>query len=434
MNSPSNSSSQSNSAGNGIAKGLSRAIALRYVSVGKRSHLVSFMSAISVFGLALGVAILITVLSVMNGFDREMRENILGIVPHVTVYTEENFSSSAWDEIQQRVMDNSRVAAVAPLIQNAGVVSTGQANKGVLVNGVDASRESDISVIGRFMREGSLEALADDRWGVVLGRTLAAQLGVAVGDEITLYSPTISINPLTPLATLRRFTVSGIFQVGTQQLDSELVLINLSAARAFYRMRSEFNGLRLRALDPLQADELSRELARDLPPGMILESWTRQLGAIYNNIQFSRSIISFMLWLLIGVAAFNLIVSLIMIVRDKRSDIAILRTLGASPGLIGRIFMWQGCLIGLIGIAIGVVLGVLGSLQVSNFAAWIERRFGIQILNADVYPIDFLPSQLQGGDVAIVAGGVLILAILATVYPARRAASVQPAQALRSAD
>ncbi|MDA0690038.1 MAG: FtsX-like permease family protein, partial [Proteobacteria bacterium] len=248
------------------------------------------------------------------------------------------------------------------------------------------------------------------------------------------YSPNTSINPLTPLATLRRFTVTGIFQVGTQQLDSELVLINLDAARAFYRMRSNFNGLRLRAIDPLQADELSRELARDLPPGMILESWTRQLGAIYNNIQFSRSIISFMLWLLIGVAAFNLIVSLIMIVRDKRSDIAILRTLGASPGLIGRIFMWQGCLIGLIGIAIGVALGILGSLQVSNFAAWIERRFGIQLLNADVYPIDFLPSQLQGSDVLVVAGGVLLLAILATVYPARRASSVQPAQALRSAD
>lgn len=416
------------------ASGLARTIALRYVSVGKRSQLVSFMSAISVFGLALGVAILITVLSVMNGFDREMRENILGIVPHVTVYTEENFSSQAWDEFQARVMDNPKVAAMAPLIQNAGVVSTDRANKGVLVNGVDASRESDISVIGRFMKEGSLQALADNRWGAVIGRTLASQLGVGVNDELILYSPNISINPLTPLATLRRFTVTGIFQVGTQQLDSELVLINLDAARAFYRMRSNFNGLRLRAIDPLQADQLSRELARDLPPGMILESWTRQLGAIYNNIQFSRSIISFMLWLLIGVAAFNLIVSLIMIVRDKRSDIAILRTLGASPGLIGRIFMWQGCLIGLIGIAIGVALGILGSLQVSNFAAWIERRFGIQLLNADVYPIDFLPSQLQGSDVLVVAGGVLLLAILATVYSARRASSVQPARALRSAD
>lgn len=414
--------------------GLSRFIALRYVSVGKRSHLVSFMSAISIFGLALGVAILITVLSVMNGFDREMRENILGIVPHVTVYTEENFSSDTWEDIQNSVVTNPQVAALAPLIQSAGVVSTESGNKGVLVNGVDADRESDISVIGQFMEEGGLSQLANERWGIVIGATLAEQLGVSVNDSLLLYSPNISINPLTPLATFRRFTVSGVFRVGTQQLDSELVLINLDAARALYRMRTDYNGLRLRANDPLQADSLSRELAQNLPAGLILESWTRQLGAIYNNIQFSRSIISFMLWLLIGVAAFNLIVSLIMIVRDKRSDIAILRTLGASPSLINKIFMWQGSLIGLIGIAIGVIFGVIGSLQVTRLAAWIERSFGVQLLNAEVYPIDFLPSQLQFSDVAVVVLGVLLLSILATVYPAKRAAAVQPAQALRSTD
>ena len=414
--------------------GLSRSIALRYVSVGKRSHLVSFMSAISIFGLALGVAILITVLSVMNGFDREMRENILGIVPHVTIYTEENFSSGAWEDIQGSIDGNPQVAALAPLIQNAGVVSTDNGNKGVLVNGVDAEREADISVIGQFMIEGGMSELAEERWGIVIGATLAQQLGVSVNDSLLLYSPNVSINPLTPLATFRRFTVSGIFRVGTQQLDSELVLVNLAAARALYRMRTDFNGLRLRTNDPLQADNLSRELAQNLPSGLILESWTRQLGAIYSNIQFSRSIISFMLWLLIGVAAFNLIVSLIMIVRDKRSDIAILRTLGASPSLINRVFMWQGCLIGLIGIAIGVLFGVIGSLQVTRLAAWIEDSFGVQLLNAEVYPIDFLPSQLQMSDVLVVVAGVLMLSILATVYPARRAAAVQPAQALRNAD
>lgn len=414
--------------------GLSRSIALRYVSVGKRSHLVSFMSAISIFGLALGVAILITVLSVMNGFDREMRENILGIVPHVTIYTEENFSSGAWEDIQGHIDGNPQVAALAPLIQNAGVVSTDNGNKGVLVNGVDAERESDISVIGQFMVEGGMSELAEERWGIVLGATLAQQLGVSVNDSVLLYSPNVSINPLTPLATFRRFTVSGIFRVGTQQLDSELVLVNLAAARALYRMRTDFNGLRLRTNDPLLADNLSRELAQNLPSGLILESWTRQLGAIYSNIQFSRSIISFMLWLLIGVAAFNLIVSLIMIVRDKRSDIAILRTLGASPSLINRVFMWQGCLIGLIGIAIGVLFGVIGSLQVTRLAAWIEDSFDVQLLNAEVYPIDFLPSQLQISDVLVVVAGVLMLSILATVYPARRAAAVQPAQALRNTD
>ncbi|MCG8415916.1 MAG: lipoprotein-releasing ABC transporter permease subunit [Pseudomonadales bacterium] len=411
---------------------ISRFIALRYVSVGKRSQLVSFMSAIAIFGLALGVAILITVLSVMNGFDREMRDNILGIVPHVTVYSEENLNADNWAEVATAVDGHPLVFAAAPVIQSVGVVATDNGNKGVLVNGIDAQSEDDISVIGRFMQAGDLSRLGESRWGMVIGHSLAEQLGVDVGDDVLLYSPNISINPLTPLATYRRFEVAGIFRVGTQQLDSELVMINIAAARALFRLRTPFNGLRIKANDPLQADGLARELDSELPPGVSLDSWTRQLGAIYNNIQFSRGIISFMLWLLIAVAAFNLVVSLIMIVRDKRADIAILRTLGASPRFIGRIFLWQGSLIGLIGISIGVLLGIIGSLQVSNLAAWIESRFGVQLLNPDVYPIDFLPSEIALGDILTVVIGVLLLSIVATIYPARRAASIQPAQALRA--
>ncbi len=411
---------------------ISRFIALRYVSVGKRSQLVSFMSAIAIFGLALGVAILITVLSVMNGFDREMRDNILGIVPHVTVYSEENLNADNWAEVSSIVDRHPLVSAAAPVIQSVGIVATDNGNKGVLVNGIDAQSEDDISVIGRFMQAGDLNRLAESRWGIVIGQSLAEQLGVGLGDDVFLYSPNVSINPLTPLATYRRFEVTGIFRVGTQQLDSELVMINITAAEALFRLRTPFNGLRIKATDPLQADGLARELDSELPAGISLDSWTRQLGAIYNNIQFSRGIISFMLWLLIAVAAFNLVVSLIMIVRDKRADIAILRTLGASPRFISRIFLWQGGLIGLIGIAIGVVLGIIGSLQVSRLAAWIESRFGVQLLNPDVYPIDFLPSEIAVGDILTVVIGVLLLSIVATLYPARRAAAIQPAQALRN--
>lgn len=410
---------------------VSRLIALRYVSVGKRSQLVSFMSAIAIFGLAVGVGILITVLSVMNGFDREMRNSILGIVPHITVFTDENLSEESWLSIQDAISSHALVQALAPVIQTVGVVATDQGNKGVLVNGIDVGSEESISVIGRFMRSGSMQALQEARWGVALGQTLADQLGVSVGDRLNLYSTAVSVNPLTPLATFRSLEVSGIFRVGTEQLDSELVMMNIDAARALFRLRTPFNGLRVRANDPLQADQITAELMSDLPSEVNLDSWTRQLGAIYNNIQFSRNIISFMLWLLIAVAAFNLVVSLIMIVRDKRGDIAILRTLGASPALIQRIFLWQGCLIGLFGIAIGVVLGVIGSLQVSNVAAWTERRFGVQLLNPEVYPLDYLPSQLAMSDVLVVIIGVLFLSILATLYPASRAAGVQPAQALR---
>lgn len=409
-----------------------RYIAFRYVSAGKRSHLVSFMSAISVFGLALGIAILIIVLSVMNGFDAEMRQNILGIVPHITISSDENLAASDWDEIAAISSRHPEVLSTAPLIQAMGVVATSAANKGVLINGIDVEAESESSAIGSFMQAGSIDALQDTNWGIVIGQTLATRLGVTIGDKIDLFSPSVAMNPLTPLPTFRPFELVGVYKVGSEDLDSNLVMINLAAARALFRLRSPYNALTIRTTDVLQAERIRAELGRTLPTELRIQSWTATLGSIYQNIQFSRSIISFMLWLLIGVAAFNLVVSLIMIVRDKRGDIAILRTLGASPQTINHIFMWQGCFIGLLGTAIGVALGILGSLNVSQLAIFIEDQFSIQLLNAEVYPIDFLPSQLSMLDVALVASGVLVLSLLATLYPAKRAASIQPAEALRS--
>ncbi|HIF74681.1 MAG TPA: lipoprotein-releasing ABC transporter permease subunit [Porticoccaceae bacterium] len=409
-----------------------RYIALRYVSVGKRSQLVSFMSAISIFGLALGIAILITVLSVMNGFDREMRENILGIVPHITINSDENLSIDGWLEIQNLVNDNPQIVSAAPVINTLGVVVSDAGNKGVLVNGIDAGSETSVSAIDRFMQAGSLETLQNKKWGLVLGQGLANRLGLALGDQIDLFSPVINLNPITPLATFRSFEVVGIFRVGTQELDSELVIINIDAARVLFRLRTPFNGLRLRTVDVLEADAVRASLLNVLPAGSEVRSWTSQYGSIYENIKFSRNIISFMLWLLVGVAAFNLVVSLIMIVRDKTADIAILRTLGASPRIINRVFMWQGSFIALLGIVIGVAFGIFGSLQITAFAAFIERQFSVQLLSAEVYPIDFLPSQLSYVDIIIVIFGVMVLSLLATIYPARRAAAIQPAAALRT--
>ena len=403
-------------------------IAMRYVRVGKRSHLVSFMSAISIVGLSLGVGILITVLSVMNGFDQEMRENILGIVPHVTVSSDENLSSEAWQEIEQTIYASSRVVSSAPVIEVAGVVASEEGSKGVVVNGINAELEPTVSAIDRFINEGSLAQLENERWGIIIGETLAQRLQVEVGDAVDLYSSSVTLNPLTPLANFRQFELVGVFRVGSQELDAEMVVINIEAARALFRLRGPFNGLRIRTDDVMQADNTRLQLASELPASVTTSSWTAQFGAIYENIVFSRSIISFMLWLLVVVAAFNLIVSLIMIVRDKKGDIAILRTLGASPKLINRIFMWQGCLIGAFGIAIGLLLGIIGSLQITNIAEFIEEKFSIQFLNAEVYPIDFLPSQLSFVDVTVVIAGVFILALLATVYPARRAAAIRPAE------
>ena len=411
---------------------ISKLIAFRYVSVGNRSHLVSFMSTISIFGLSLGVAILITVMSVMNGFDREMRDSILGVVPHVTVISEENLTSEAWQEISQATLTSPGVISSAPVIEVAGVVATEHSSKGVLVNGINATLEPNVSAIGRFISEGDLSALENKRWGLVIGETLADRLNASLGDFVELYSPSITLNPLTTLANFRQFEVVGIFRVGSQELDNELVMINIAAAQALFRLRSPINGLRVRATDVLQADSIRLQLSEELPNTVTTSSWTAQFGAIYENILFSRSIISFMLWLLIGVAAFNLIVSLIMIVRDKKEDIAILRTLGASPKLINRIFMWQGFFIGAIGIIIGSALGIIGSLYITHIAEFIENVFSLQLLNAEVYPIDFLPSQLSLEDVSLITFGVFVLSLFATLYPARRAAAIQPAEALRA--
>jgi len=410
---------------------LSRFVAFRYVSAGKNSHLVSFMSAISIFGLALGLAILVIVLSVMNGFDKEMRQSVLGIVPHITISTEENLNETQWQKVRTTIQQNSAVVSVSPVIQSIGVAATQGSHKGVVINGVDAALEAESSAINRFMRAGDLSALTYNRWGVVLGQTLANRLGVELGDNVDLFSTAISINPITPLATFKGFDVVGIYRVGAEELDGNLVMINLSAARSLFRLRTPYNAVHIRTVDVLQAEMVRQEIMNDLPGVLRSESWVATLGAIYENIKFSREIISFMLWLLIAVAAFNLVVSLIMIVRDKRGDIAILRTLGASPKTIKRIFMWQGCFIGLTGIVFGVMLGVLGSLYVSQFATFIEAIFSIQILNAEVYPIDFLPSELNFLDVFTVASGVLVLSLLATIYPASRAAAIQPADALR---
>ncbi len=410
---------------------LSRFVAFRYVTAGKSSHLVSFMSAISIFGLALGLATLVIVLSVMNGFDKEMRQSVLGIVPHITISTEENFNETQWQEVRSTIQQNPAVVSVSPVIQAIGVAATQGSHKGVVINGVDAALEAESSAINRFMRAGDLNALIDNRWGVVLGQTLANSLGIELGDNVDLFSTVISINPITPLAAFKGFDVVGIYRVGAEELDGNLVMINLSAARSLFRLRTPYNAVHIRTVDVLQAEMVRQEIMNDLPESLRSESWVATLGAIYENIKFSRGIISFMLWLLIAVAAFNLVVSLIMIVRDKRGDIAILRTLGASPKTIKRIFMWQGCFIGLTGILFGVLLGVLGSLYVSQFASFIETTFSIQILNAEVYPIDFLPSELNFRDVVTVASGVLVLSLLATIYPASRAAAIQPADALR---
>ena len=408
-----------------------RYLAVRYVSVGRSSHLVSFMSALAVFGLSLSVAILVLVLSVMNGFDREMRNTILGIVPHITLYTDENLLQSDWDAVIDQLASQSDLASISPVVQAMGVVAGGGGNRGVLINGIDRETDRSHAALDDFFVSGSLSNLYANRWGVAIGESLAESIGVETGDQLTLYSSAVSINPLVPMANFRKLDVVGTFRVGTKELDEAYVMINKQAARALFRLRSSQNALHLRVDDALAADRIAVELDSWVPATFFIESWTLKLGAIYDNIRFSRNIVAFMLWLLVSVAAFNLVVSLMMIVRDKRGDIAILRTLGASPKTVTEIFLWQGCLIGLIGTSFGLFFGILGATYVTEFARWLESSFRLQLLSADVYPIDYLPSEVQAIDLAVVVIGVFFLVFCATIIPARRAARIHPAEALR---
>lgn len=406
-------------------------VAMRYVSVRRRSQLVTFMSMLSIGGLALSITILITVLSVMNGFDREVRENILGILPHGTVQAIEKQGLERWQPVQQLLDSMPEVVATAPLIEATGVVANDSFAKGVVVNGIDPQLEQGISILDRFMISGSLDALSEQRFRIVLGATLAQNLGVNIGDQVSLYSLHVSMNPLAPLPTQRQFTVAGIYHVGTLELDSAMAMISLQDAQALYRHGNSYTGLRFKVRDLMNINSIRNDLEMTLPPDYRVQTWTQIFGNIYDNIRFSRTIVGFLLWLLVGVAAFNLVVSLIMIVRDKRGDIAILRTLGASPRTISHIFMTQGCMVGLIGTLLGVAGGVVLSLTVSDIASFIEQVLGIHLLSAEVYPVDFLPSQIRIVDILGVSIGVFVLALLATLYPAWRASRVQPAEALR---
>lgn len=414
-----------------MSPSLALSIALRYVSMGRRSQLVSFMSLLTIAGLALSVAILVTVLSVMNGFDREMRENVLGILPHISVQSEGQGSAERWDRVNQVLAQFPELSRQTPLVETAGVLASARSSRGVLVNGIDLQQAPAYSALAERITAGSLQALGQQRFSIVLGESLATQLGVGIGDTVNLYSLNLSVNPLTVLPNQRQFTVVGLYRVGTQELDAALALIPLADARALFRVRAVHTTMRLHTDDVLAADQLARRIAPQLPFDFQLQTWTAQFGAIYENILLSRSIVGLLLWLLVAVAAFNLVVSLVMIVRDKRGDVAILRTMGASPSMIGRIFLYQGCMIGLLGLVIGLLLGVLMAGSVGDLVAWLEGLSGAQLLSAEVYPVDFLPSQLLLKDLLMISVGVLLLCLLASVYPAWRAARLQPAAALR---
>ncbi len=408
-------------------------IGSRYASLRSRNLLVGFISLLSVLGLALGVAVLITVLSVMNGFDRELRERILALVPHITVTSARDqpfYSESEWATNAATIRGTEGVREIAPWMQLQGMLLANGNTKGILLNGIDPAQEEKVSIIGRFMRSGELNALQPGEFGIVIGTGLAGLLGVEVGDRVMLISTVVDIRPLGEFSRKRAFTVQGIFDVGSQ-LDNNLALVHLADAQRLYRLDNRIHGYRIQIDNLFDAYAVTQNLRLALPEGFSFSDWTYNYGNIYDNIRVSKTLVGLLLTLLVGVAAFNVIVSLIMVVRDKQGDIAILRTMGTTLGTIRKIFLVQGFIIGMIGTVLGVVLGVAFSLVASDLVAGLESLFDTRFLSSDIYPVNYLPTEIRAVDVALVAALALLLSLLATLYPAARAASVRPAEVLR---
>jgi len=408
-------------------------IGRRYASIASDNLLVGFISRLSVIGLSLSVAVLIIVFSVMNGFDRELKERILALVPHVTMTTMRNealMNLEQWQVIQASVNENPQVAAFAPLIQLQGMLLANGQSRGIILNGVDPIAEAKVSILQDFMDEGTLGSLQPGDFSILIGSGIAEHLNVVVGDELTLVSSYLNITPLGEFPRQRLVTVSGIFTIGSQ-LDSNLALVHMNDAQLLYRLGDNIHGLRIQLQDLFSSSLVIRDLQNRIAGDYSFSNWTLDYGNIYNNIQLSKSMVGLLLFLLIAVAAFNVVVSLFMVVRDKQGDIAILRTMGASLSNIRKIFLVQGFIIALVGTFLGLILGILGSIYVSDLVNWFENASGMELLSADVYPINYLPSQLLVSDLVLVCSISIILSLLATLYPAYSAARVDPAQTLR---
>ncbi|WP_447553156.1 lipoprotein-releasing ABC transporter permease subunit [Vreelandella sp. EE22] len=403
-------------------------VGLRYVRAKRRNHFISFISLISMLGLTLGVTVLILVLSVMNGFDHELRTRILGMVPHTKIEYQPGLVE--WESLADRLIQRDRVLGVAPYVEQQGMFSAGGQNQGAMVNGIDPAWEDQVSIIGSHMREGALEDLAPGEWNVVLGSMLANRLRVGVGDRVTLLVPEASITPAGVFPRLKRFTVSGIFSVGAD-LDGSLAYANIEDMQTLARLGDAIGGLRLELDDLFVAGSETQAIVNDLGPGYIGRDWTFTQGSLFQAIQMEKRMIGLLLTVIVAVAAFNIVSTLVMVVTDKRADIAILRTIGATPRSIMGIFIVQGLTIGVIGIALGVLAGVVLALTIADLVGWFEAAFGIQFLDSGVYFVSHLPSRLLFDDIRDIVLAAFGLTFLSTLYPAWRAARVQPADVLR---
>ena len=405
-------------------------VGLRYTRAKRRNHFISFISATSMAGIVLGVAALIVVLSVMNGFQKELRARILGVASHVQISGSDERLRD-WRGLAKAVAAEPRVVASAPFVNAQAMLAVGQAVRGSVVRGIVPELEDKVAEIGLHMRAGTLAALRPGEFGIVLGSELARALGLLVNDKVALIAPQGLVTPAGVLPRLKQFTVVGIFEVGMFEYDSGLALINLEDAQKLYQMGDAVSGLRLRLDDLFAARSVARSLMARLGSDLYASDWTRSHANFFRAVEIEKRVMFIILTLIVAVAAFNIVSTLVMLVTDKQSDIAILRTVGASPGSIVQIFMIQGALIGVIGTIIGLILGVLLAYNVGTVVPFIEHLLGFKFLAKDIYYITELPSDVQLGDVTTIGLVSLVLSFVATLYPSWRASRVNPAEALR---
>jgi lipoprotein-releasing system permease protein len=405
-------------------------IGLRYTRAKRRNHFISFISMISMLGIGLGVAALIVVLSVMNGFQKELRTRILGVASHIQI-TGISGELTGWPEIAAQAKQHKEVRESAPFVQSQAMFAVDGGVKGSLVRGILPDHEDRVADFRRTITSGNLDDLRPGEFGVVLGADLARSLRVFTGDKVTLIAPQGTVTPAGVVPRLKSFKVVGIFEVGMYEYDSGLALIHLQDAQKLYQMDDRVTGVRLKVDDLFQAPRIARELSRYINADAYLSDWTKSHANFFRAVQIEKNMMFIILSLIVAVAAFNLVSTLVMAVTDKQADIAILRTLGARPRSIMAVFVVQGALVGFIGLGLGIVGGVLLALNIDVVVPFIERMLGVHFLSKEVYYISDLPSDLQWGDVWGVTLIAFVLALLATLYPSWRASRVNPAEALR---
>ncbi|MFA7351646.1 MAG: lipoprotein-releasing ABC transporter permease subunit [Methylotenera sp.] len=408
----------------------------RYTRAKRKNHFISFISLTSMIGIALGVAALIVVLSVMNGFQKELRTRILGVASHLEI-TGGNNQLADWQRVAEFSAKQAHVLASAPYITAQGMLSYDQGVQGAIIRGVVPEAEDKVADLGKHMKAGSLNDLRAGEFGIVLGADLAYALGAQIGDKVVVMAPQGQFTPTGVVPRLKQFTLVGLFQIGMYEYDAGLALIHIDDAAKLYRMGQNVSGVRLKLNDLFDAPTIAAAMSAKLNnvsnpyDNYFVTDWTRQHANFFRAVQMEKRVMFIILTLIVAVAAFNIVSTLVMAVTDKRADIAIMRTFGASPSSIMKIFMVQGALIGIIGTVLGAFFGILLALNIETIIPFIERLFQVQFLAKDVYYISDLPSDLVWSDVTTIVMTSFALSLLATIYPSYKASKINPAEALR---